>query len=115
MKRGRAVSPAVGLILDAIGGDSLKKKLSATRVERQARDIWRFVGCHRHDGRDTRIHARERALASGNPLSLMNGNKGRFGVQHGHVNVIRLQGDTGSDESGISAILCDLVSPTMKV
>jgi hypothetical protein len=35
---------AVGLILDAIGRSSLKNKLSATRVERQARHIWRFVG-----------------------------------------------------------------------
>ena len=42
-----------------------------------------------------------------NPLSLMNDNKGASASNLGHVDVIRLQGDTGSDESGLSATLCD--------
>ena len=50
-----------------------------------------------------------------NPLSLMNGNKGASSSNLGHVDVIRLQSDTGSDESGLSATLCDFVSPIMKL
>jgi hypothetical protein len=45
----------------------------------------------------------------------MNGNKGASSSNLGHVDVIRLQSDTGSDESGLSATLCDFVSPIMKL
>jgi hypothetical protein len=40
-----------------------------------------------------------------NPLSLMNANKVASASNLGHMDVTRLQGDTGSDESGLSAIL----------
>ena len=57
---------AVELVLEAIGGDSLKKGYRLLAPDRQTRDVWGFVGGHEQDGRDVRhfVHAREHALAS---------------------------------------------------
>jgi hypothetical protein len=40
-----------------------------------------------------------------NPLSLMNADKVPSASNLGHMDVTCLQGDTGSDESGLSAML----------
>ena len=50
-----------------------------------------------------------------NPPSLMNAKKGVFGVTRGIWDVVRLRRDTGQDDSGLSAILCDSAPPTTKV
>jgi hypothetical protein len=50
-----------------------------------------------------------------NPPSLMNAKNGVFGVTRGIWDVFRLRRETGQDDSGLSAILCDSAPPTTKV
>jgi NADPH:quinone reductase-like Zn-dependent oxidoreductase len=108
---------AVDLILDASGVDSLKK---GYQLVVPAGRLAVFRASSAATGRTGATSAMLSMLTSAsslrfNPLSLMNGNKGASSSSLGHVDVIRLQSDTGSDESGLSATLCDFVSPIMKV
>jgi hypothetical protein len=105
------------LILDAIGRYSLKNKLSATRVQRRARHIWRFVGATDKTGA---IFGTLSMLTSApwlqfDPLSLMNGNKGASASNLGMWTSSVYWATTASDESGLSATLCDSAPPVTKV
>jgi hypothetical protein len=104
------------LILDASGVDLLKKGYQLV-VPTGRLAVFRTLAATSKTGGTSGhvIHAHERALVQFNPLSLMNGNKGASSSNLGHVDVFRLQSDTGSDESGLSATLCDFVSPIMKL
>jgi synaptic vesicle membrane protein VAT-1 len=76
--------PAVELILDAIGGDSLKKGYRLLAPDRPTRHVWSVVGATNKTG----MFGMLSTLAGTpwlqfNPLSLMNANKGVFGVDLG--------------------------------
>jgi hypothetical protein len=70
-------------------------------------------GRHEQDGRNVgyAVHAREHVLASVQSPSLINAKKGVFGV----TRAFGTRRDTGQDDSGLSAILCDSAPPTTKV
>jgi NADPH:quinone reductase-like Zn-dependent oxidoreductase len=98
---------AVELILDASRVDSLKKgyqlvvptgRLAVFRASSVA--TAKTAGT---SGMSSMLTSAPRLQFS--PLSLMNGNKGALSSNLGHVDVIRLQSDTGSGESGLSATL----------
>ena len=96
----------VELILDAIGGDLLKKGYRL-RADRQARDVWGFVGGNEQDGRDVRhvVHAREHALASVQSPVPIERKQRSFGVNLGHMwdEVDRMRGLARSADEPVGA------------